>query len=164
MVTGYDGDGAIPTGRRHAERVPLTLDDEGRHRHVVELVKPALDGLAGRAPRWLEWECETEHSGRSDRVRGPAGDPRTERPAADDQRQPVELVPGQVLDDGDPGGVELVPRCGRAAACNAVRLLHERDAHASGERDLGSGDEISGGDAPARAMAEDERGPLVVGV
>ena len=164
MVAGHDDHGAIRPGRRQAERVPLTLDDEGRNRHVVELVEPALDGLAGRAPRWLEWECETEHSGRSDRVRGPAGDPRTERPAADDQRQPVELVPGQVLDDRNPGGVELVPGCGGAPTRNAVRLLHERDAHASGERDLGSGDEISGGDASARAMAEDERGPLVVGV
>ena len=134
MVAGHDDHGAIRPGRRQAERVPLTLDDEGRNRHVVELVEPALDGLAGRASGWLEWECKAEHRDRSDDVGRPAGDPRAGRSSADDQRKRVKVVVCQVVDDRDPRRIQLVPRRGGPAAGKAVRLQDEGDAHTAGER------------------------------
>ena len=59
----------------------------------------------------------------------PARHARAGRAAAGEQRQ-AAAVAAQLLDDRDPGGVELVRRRRRAPPRDPVGLLDERDAHA----------------------------------
>jgi hypothetical protein len=109
------------------------------------------------ARRWPKREGEAEDAGGAGLGRGAAGDTGAGRAAADEQRYAAQLLRMQLLDDGDPGGVELP--CGRrgATAGDAVGLLDECDADPQRERRLGRGDEVGRRDATARAVPEHER-------
>ena len=67
---------------------------------------------------------------------------------APDERPPVRsgrpssATVAQLLDDRDPGGVELRRRRRRAPSRDPVGLLHERDGDVDGERSGRGGDEI----------------------
>ena len=77
---------------------------------------------------------------------------------------PSNMLGAQVLDDREPGRVELVRRRRASAPGDAVRLLDERDADAFGERRVGRGDEIARRHAAAGAVAEHECRACVLGV
>src|SRR5262249_56181913 len=87
---------------------------------------------------------------------GPPRPPRPGRSPAEDEPQVGERLLTQPFDDRGPGRVELVRGGGRAAAGDAVRLLHERHSDLPGQRGLGDGDEIGGADAPARAVPQEQ--------
>src|SRR4051812_45604628 len=72
VVAADDDDRTVRAGRRQAERVALTLHDEGPHGDGVELVQAALLGLSGRVQR----ESEAEDAARTDDSRSAAGDAR----------------------------------------------------------------------------------------
>ena len=91
-------------GGRQAEGVRLPLDDEDGDFDTVELVEPALL----RLPRRVLREREAEHAGRARRRGGTARHPCARRAAAGDQREPGQLGRPEMLDDREPGGVELV--------------------------------------------------------
>jgi hypothetical protein len=155
---------AQPAGGWHAERVALALHHEGGRDHVFELRKSALGRLSPCAPRRLERERQAQNGDRTHRFGSPAGDSGTERPAADDQRKPAELVVLQLFDNHRPGGVELTSRRRRSPARYSIRLFDEGDTDALRESRLARGDEVWRGDPSTRAVPEDECGPLVVGV
>ena len=86
-----------------------------------------------------------------------ARDARARGAASGDERQAVQLAVGQVLDDGRPGRIELLRRSRRAAACNAIGLLHERDGEPLRLSSLRRGHEVRRRHAAAGAVTEDER-------
>ena len=65
----------------------VTLHDERRHRHRVELGQAAWRG-ARRTARRLQREREAQHRRRRRRISGAAGHPRAEGATPDDQRNP----------------------------------------------------------------------------
>ena len=69
----------------------------------------------------------------------------------------------QMLDDGRPGGVELLRRSRRAPARDAVRLLHECDGESLRLRCVRRGNEIRRRHASAGAVTEDERAARPLG-
>ena len=87
VVARHEHDRAQARGWRDPERVALALDDEERHRDRIELRQPARSVRSARRP---EWEREAEHAGGFSRRGGAAGDPRTRRPAAGEERQAVQ--------------------------------------------------------------------------
>ena len=112
---------------RHPERVALALDDEDRDLDRVELVHPALLGLARR----VDGKARQSTAAAPGRLGGPARDPRAGGAAAgDDRASPSSSPAAQVLDHRGPGGVELARGRRRLAARHLVGLLDERDAEA----------------------------------
>ena len=81
-----------------------------------------------------------------------------QRPAAGDERQ----ARPDVLDHGEPCGVELLRRRGRASPRHAIGLLDEDDADALRVCGLPRGDEVGRLHAAAGAVTEDEQGTVVV--
>jgi 5'-3' exonuclease len=156
-------DRATRAGRRHAERVPVTLHDEHRQLDVVELVQATLGGRGPGAARRLQRERKAEHRHGTGFLRGPAGHARAQRAAADDQRQPAQLPAAEVIDDRRPGDVELARGRGRAAPGNAVGLLDERDADALRTGDVRHRHQVSGIDPSTGAVAEDQGGAWLIG-
>ena len=123
----------------------------------LELGQTARPRLAGAA-RWLERKGQAEHGDGAGRFRRAAGDARPQRAAADQERQTLELAGAQVLDDHEPGGVEL-PRRGRSApAGDPVGLFDECDADSFGPGSLARRREIGRLDPAARTMPEDQSG------
>jgi DivIVA domain-containing protein len=149
-------------GRGHPERVALTLDDEHRHRHGLELGEAALPRLSRAAWR-LERKREAEDPDGAGRFRRPARDPCSERPTAGDERQALQLASRQPLDDGDPVGVELRRRGGGTPAGDAVGLLDQGDGDPRRAGGFRRGNEIGCLDAPTGTVAEDERSKRFVG-
>ena len=138
----------------NTERVPRALHDEHGHGHRLELRQPI--GSRGGTPRRLQREREAQHTHGADRLGRPAGDARSRRATAGDERQTRERARAKLLDDLDPGSVELVRRCRRASTGDAVGLLDERDGEARRERRSRCGDEIRRSDAAACPVAQDE--------
>jgi hypothetical protein len=89
VVAPYLHDLACLGGGRHPKRVALTLDDEGRHTHSVELVQSRRLGPSRR----VEGKGEAQHGDGAGRLGGAAGHAPAQRPAADDERQTFELAP-----------------------------------------------------------------------
>ncbi len=79
-----------------------------------------------------------------------------ERPPATSGSLPNTLG-AELVDDVDPGGVELVRRGWAAPAGDSVGLLDQRDAESFRERRVGGGYEIARGDAATGAVTQDER-------
>ena len=141
--------GRARPGRRASARRPRRARGAG-----------SLAGFAAGAARRDEREGEAEDAARRPSrsavrhaTRAPA-----ERPPVTSGRSPSDLA-AQVLDDGDPGRVELVRGRRAASSGDAVRLLDERDARrprSSAASD--AGDEVAGRHAAAGAVAEHEPG------
>jgi hypothetical protein len=146
--------------RGNPERIPRTLHDQGRDLHGVQLVQAARCRRRSRPARRLERERQAEHRDGASRFRGAARNPRAERPAADDERQPSQLTfaRDQMLDHRRPGSVELASRSGRAAPGNTVGLLDQGDAEPFRKCDVCHGNEVSRAHAACSAVAEDEGG------
>ena len=87
---------------------------------------------------------------------------------APDERPPTTSATSPATSDSDPlehrdpGGVEHVCGGGAATARDAVRLLHESDAHPLRERSLGGRNQIARRHAAPGSMAEHEPGTLLV--
>jgi hypothetical protein len=143
---------AVRSGWWHPERVFLALDDQHRHPYLVELGEPARGGWARGPAGRLERERQAEHRDGTRGLRGTAGHPAAERPTADDQRQPAQLVRDQVLDDRDPGGVELVHGRRGASPGDPVGLLHERDGQPFRPSDFRNRHEVWRSHTASRAM------------
>src|SRR5205085_1696070 len=109
-------------------------------------------------------EGEAEHADGAGRLGGAAGDARTRRAPAREERQSGELVSAQALEHGRPRAVELMRRRGRAAAGDAVRLLDERDGEALLQRDALRRNDVRRSDAAARTVPEHERSVRRFGV
>jgi hypothetical protein len=109
-----------------AERVALALHDQHGDGRRGELGKAVLL----RPARRVHGEREAQHAHRPARRGGAAGHARAGAAAAEQQRE----LAAEVVDDRQPGRVEL--RSGRrgAAARHPVGLLHERhgDVHVKG--------------------------------
>ena len=157
MVAADDRDLAQRRRLGHAEAVALALDDEHGDVDAVEL-------LLARLPRRRdEREREAQDPDRADRRGRPARDARSRGAAARHDGQSRERTAAELLDHGDPGGVEQMRRRRGPAPRHTVWLLDERDRHAQLERDLGRQYEIRRADAAACAVAEDERAARVHG-
>ena len=87
---------------------------------------------------------------------------RSSRQTADNERKPLERGSSKLVDDRDPGDVELARGRGRAASGDAIRLLDERDAHALGVRCVGRRDEVACSDAASGTVPEHEPGTWLV--
>jgi len=112
MVAPDLQDSAERAVRRDPELVAVALHDEHRDPHGFELCQAARRRLAPCTARRLEREGQAEDADRADRFCGAAGDAGAKRPAADDERQPLQLALPQPIDDGRPGRVELPRRSG----------------------------------------------------
>ena len=123
---------------------------------AFELRQAALRRLAGASGR-LERERQAEDGAGAGRVRGAASDAGTERTTANDEWQAAELAGAKVLEDGDPGGVELWRARGRPAAGNAVRLLDQRDGNPLRLRRVRRCPDIRRVDSSGSPVAESER-------
>jgi len=97
-------------GGWHPEWVSFPLHDQRRDRHLVEFVQAACGG-AGAARR-VQWKREAKHRDGAGRFRGAACDPRSQGPAADEERQAAQLTLEQVVDHCRPSNVELARRSG----------------------------------------------------
>jgi hypothetical protein len=145
-------DGAIRARRRRPERVALTLDDQRRDRHGVELREAALVGLTG----WVEWEGEADDGDRVGLGCCPARDAGARRAAAGQDREAAKRTLAELEDDQRPGRVEL-PRWSRAPPLgDPVGLLYEHHAEPYGNGGLGCADEIGRLDSAAGPVAEHE--------
>ena len=113
---------ASRTGRARLERPAR------RHRQHIELAEATLRRSRARAARRQEREGEAQHRHGAGRVGRAAGHPGAQGATAGDQGQPAQLARQELVDDGDPGGVELARRSRRASPGDAVGLLDERDA------------------------------------
>jgi hypothetical protein len=102
-------------GGWHPEWVSLTLHDEHRDGHRVELVQA---GCRVRASGRVQWECEAKNPESTRIFGGAAGDPRSQGSAADEKRQAAQLARNQVVDRCRPGSVEPSRRSGAPAACD----------------------------------------------
>ena len=89
--------------------------------------------------------------------------PARPRASAGDQRQLAERAAAQMLDDRDPGRVELVRRSGGAAAGHTVGLLDEDDAEPRRASGVRGRDEVGRAHRPAGSVAEYERGHRRIG-
>jgi hypothetical protein len=155
VVTRHLHDGAMLGGGRHPEWVSLTLNDEHRDGHRVELVQAACRArAAGRS----QGEREAKHGEGTGHFGGAAGDPRAQGSAADEKRQAAQLAREQVIDRCRPSSVELSRRRGTPAACDTVGLLDERDAHPFRSRNVGHRDEVCRSHASPSPVAEDQGG------
>ena len=148
-----------PVGR-HAERVRGALHHERRHgrrrrARAARVFSGRPGGCTGKA----------RHSTPTAPVVGrrAARHPRARRAAADDERQVAQRARAQVLDDRDPGRVELARRSRRAPAGDAIGLLDQRDADAGRARRLRGRHEVARRHAAAGAVAEHERAGRLVG-
>ena len=159
VITRHLDNRTQPRARWHAERVTLTLHDEGRHLHRVELGEPADRRLSGSAARRHEREGEAENARGTGCFCGPARDAGAGRAAAGHERKRTEHVGAQVVDDGEPCRVEVMGGRRASTSRDAVGLLDEGDTDAFGERGLGGRDEVAGGHATAGAVAEHEPRP-----
>jgi hypothetical protein len=99
-------------GRRHAELVPQALHDQSRHAHRVELGQAAQPRIRAGAPRRLKREGEAKHSDRAGLLGGPARNTCARGSTACDERQSAQFSVAQVVDDRDPGNIELACRRG----------------------------------------------------
>jgi hypothetical protein len=136
VVTGYLDHRSPRGGGRDPEPISAALHDERRDMHGVELREPARCLRAGPAARRLEREREAEHGDGSRRLCSAAGNPGTERAAANDARKPAELAGRELLHDRSPGGVELARGCRRAPPGDPVRLFDERNRDSLRDRDV----------------------------
>jgi hypothetical protein len=163
MVAGNLYDRTISRGRGNAERVSCTLDDQRRDGRFVQLVETALrGGTSGSAPR-LQRERKAEHTDRSGRLGGAARHSRPHRPAAGDEREPLQLTGTQMVEHCDPGDVELAWRSRGTASGDAIGLLHEGDAETLRARHVRNRHEVSRGHASGCSVPEYERGTGLVG-
>ena len=161
MVAGHGDDLARRAGGRHPERIARPLDHERRDGDRVELGQSRLL----RAARRMDREGEAEHAGGAGLRRGAAGHARARRAPAGHERQVGQRPATQVLDDRDPGRVELGRRRGRATARHAIGLLDQRDTDPERHGRLRRRDEVASRDPAPGAVAEHERaGRLVAGV
>ena len=85
-----------------------------------------------------------------------------ERPPTSSGR-PSQRSPMQMLDDGDPRGIELMCECGRASSRHAVGLLDEHHADPERARNARHRDQISRPHPSARTVSEHEPGAGIVG-
>ena len=152
MVPAHLDDPPPSAGRRDAERVAGALDDEDRDLHGLELLEPARPLRARAAARRPEREREAENADGIRLGRRSAGDAGTRRAATAEQRQAGELVRAEMVDDGDPRGVELLRGRGRAAAGDTVRLFDEPDGDVLLDRRLRRRDEVGRADASTRTV------------
>lgn len=143
-------------GRWDPEAVARSLDDEDRDSNLFELDESARRGRALRPAWWLEREREAQDADCRGRLRGAACDPGARGATSDDDRQFRELTRTQVVDEGDPRGVELVCGRRRAASRDPIRLLDEHDAHILGAGPVGRRDEVPSCHASARTVPEHE--------
>ena len=96
-VAGEHGEPVVGTGHHHqptsgrshrgqlaraAERVAVTLDDQGGDPGPTQLV----GARALRSPRWVQRESQRQHADRADRAGGTAGDPGSGAASSDHQR------------------------------------------------------------------------------
>jgi hypothetical protein len=154
---GNEDDGSVRAVGRNAERIALTLDDERRHGHRVQLRKTALGGIVSAAGR-VNGEGKAEHRGRADFGGGPARDTRACGASTADHRQCPELIVAQLLEHTRPSGVELVRRSRATPPGNPVRLLDEHDAQPGRQSSVLRTHEVGRADAAARPVTEHERG------
>src|SRR5215212_4568283 len=154
VVPGDRDDLAAAAGRRHAERVAFPLDDERGHLDGVELVQARLLGLARRVDR----KGQAEDRPGPDVLGRPARHARASGTAAGEDGQLV----AEVLDDRDPGSVELAGRRRGAPAGNPIGLLDEGDAHRGLVGRVSGGDQVGRRDPAPGAVAEHEQGGRVV--
>ena len=111
----------------------------------------------------MDREGEAQHAGGAGLRRGAAGHPRARGAPADHERQVAQRPAAQVLDDGDPGRVELARRRGRAPAGHAIGLLDQRDADPDRLRGLRRRHEVARRDPSPGPVAEHERAGRLVG-
>jgi hypothetical protein len=163
VIAGDRYDLAGGAGRREPEAIALALNYEHRDLHGVELVLAGHRRLA-RPRRRLERKRQAEHRHRARVGGGAAGDPPTQRSAADDEWQAGKLGAAQALDHREPGRVEV--RCsGRGApAGDAVRLLDQGDADPLCEGGIARSEEVRRVGASTGSVAEDERGARFLGL
>jgi hypothetical protein len=140
--------------RRDSEPVTLPLDDEYRQCHGIELRQPARRWFPGSARRRLQRKGQAQDTCGACFGRRAARDAGTCGAATDDEREPSEVRSPQVVDDGRPGGVELVCWSLRSSSRDAVGLLHERHGEPVRERGLPDRDEVSGADSATRAVSQ----------
>jgi len=95
---------------RHAELVSQALHDQDRHAHRVELAQAARPSFPAGAARRLKRESEANHSHRTGFLRGPARHTCARGSTACHERQSPQLSVAQVVDDRDPGSIELACR------------------------------------------------------
>ena len=154
MVARHDRNPPPARRRRDAERITLTLYDEHRHLHRIELANPVLS-----AARWTQWKGEAKDGHDIRRGSRPARDPSARRAAADDKGQAGERPFAQCPDDDEPRLVELRRTRRRSPSGDPVGLLHERDCQPfllGRQRSCG---EIGRIDSAARAVTEHQRRP-----
>jgi hypothetical protein len=137
------------------------LHDQRWHRHRVKLVQAAC-GRAGAARR-VQWKREAKHRDGAGRFCGAACDSRSQRPAADEERQAAQLALEQVVDNGRPSSVELARRSGAAPSGDFVGLLDERDADPLRARDGRHRHQVSRSHAAGGPMTEDKRSSRSIG-
>ena len=155
MVTRHLHDGAMLGHGWHPEWVSLPLHDEHRDGHRIELVQAARRAsAAGRS----QWEREAKHGEGTSHIGSAAGDPSSQRSAADEKRQAAQLPGEQVVDRSRPSSVELSRRRGAPAACNTVGLLDERDAHPFRSHNVGHRHQVCRSHASPSPVAEDQCG------
>ena len=139
---------------RHPERVALALHDEDGDTNTRELVDA---GRPVRAPGRMQRKGEAKDARDRGRLSGPAGDARSGRPPAGDERDGCERAAAQTADDGEPRGVELGGRRGAAAAGDAVGLLDERHRDLQAGGGTRRGGQVGCPDASARSVPEHEQ-------
>jgi hypothetical protein len=99
---------------------------------------------------------QTENRDRVGLDCGPARDARPGGPSAHHQRQAFEVLPAQLRDDLDPGGIELSRRWLRPSAGDSVGLLNQRDGQPRRPSRLRRRFEVWRPDATAGAVPEDQ--------
>ena len=135
---------------RHAERVPVALDDERRHGHRGEFWKAGLLGPAGRMQR----ERQAQHSRGPDLTRRTTGDPATEGATTYDQ---WEVIGMHLLGDCTPRRVDLRRRCGCLSPGDSIGLLDEDNREVRPNRLLGRERDVMGGHAAASTVAKHDQ-------
>ena len=148
-------------GGRHSERVSLPLHDQRRH---ASPRRARVAGSARERPIVAEAAAGTRDRARRSRRSHPPSDRRPARPTSDRRRAAAgpRASGEQLLDDRDPGDVELARGRGRASSRDAVGLLDQHDADPERPRDARHCNEIARPHAAARAVAEHERGAGIV--
>ena len=154
VVAPHFDDGSRRAGRRHPERVARALHDEHGRGDGLELRKPI--GTCSVPPWRPQREREAEHTRRPDRRRRAARDARARRATAGDEREACERARAELLDDRDPGRVELAGGCGRAPAGDPVGLLDEDDGQARVERSARRCEQVGRFHSAARPVTQDE--------
>jgi hypothetical protein len=155
VVAWHLDDESVVGGRWDAEGVPVSLQDQRRNCHRVELVESADCIRPARRP---QWKSEAEHSDSGRRLGSSAGNPCPQGPAAGHERQARQPIGAQEVDCRPPHSIELTCRCRAPASRNTIGLLDERDAEPFGPRYLCYGYEIGGGDSSTGSMTENQHG------